>query len=127
MVFNDKCLVSYMIWKVDSMKLCMEQDIRQMASTADIARANSFNKIFDDKFEDLGLNLVDAAYNFSFQRFNGCGFVYIYFNGDKSELKLTIDLLFSIPMAIVGSCCYNIILSCTLFLVKKKRRKKHKK
>jgi hypothetical protein len=45
-------------------------------STTLMAQSYSFDKIFDDKFEDLRLDVVDdIAINFTFQCFSACGFV----------------------------------------------------
>jgi hypothetical protein len=49
--------------------------IRQITSSTLMVHSFPFDKIFDDKFEEIRLYLVDATFNFTFQCFKACGFV----------------------------------------------------
>jgi hypothetical protein len=49
--------------------------IRQKNSSILMVHSFPFDKIFDDKFEEIRLYLIDATFNFTFQYFKACGFV----------------------------------------------------
>jgi hypothetical protein len=49
--------------------------IKQITSSTLMVHSFPFDKIFDDKFEEIRLYLGDATLNFTFQCFKACEFV----------------------------------------------------
>jgi hypothetical protein len=49
--------------------------IRQITFSTLMLHSFPFDKIFDGKFEEIRLYLIDATFNFTLQCFKACGFV----------------------------------------------------
>jgi hypothetical protein len=69
-----KKMISWMIGKVNILKL-QYSDNNRLDFDGTMVHSFPFDENFDDKFEEIRLYLVDAAFNFTFQCFSACGFV----------------------------------------------------